>query len=85
MVFIRWSLPIFLCVVFSPAFAQQTSGELNELSESLERQDARIQFGKCQDARIQPRRRLESKNPPKIFHTAVNFFSDSPRDPANDP
>ena len=42
MVFIRWSLPIFLFVVLSPAFAQQTSGGLNELRESLERQDARI-------------------------------------------
>ena len=42
MVFIRWSLSIFLCVVLSPAFAQQTSGGLDELRESLERQDARI-------------------------------------------
>ena len=42
MVFIRWSLPIFLFVVLSPAFAQQTNGGLNELRESLERQDARI-------------------------------------------
>ncbi len=42
MVFIRWSLPIFLFFVLSPAFAQQTSGGLDELRESLERQDARI-------------------------------------------
>ena len=42
MVFLRWSLPIFLFVVLSPAFAQQTSGGLDELRESLESQDARI-------------------------------------------
>ena len=35
--FLRWSLPIFLFVVLSPAFAQQTSRGLDELRIWLKR------------------------------------------------
>ncbi len=55
MVFLRWSLPFFLFVVLSPAFAQQTSGGLDELRESLERQDARIRRMQEELQNLQPR------------------------------
>ena len=90
MVFIRWSLPIFLFVVLSPAFAQQTSGGLDELLQSLERQDAIIRRMQVLLAEQNARQDgIEQSQPPLDqggaetvrFHLAWRFVL--PKEPAS--